>query len=72
VIHGVNELAQDLEKDQAYFGQKLDVRRLTEDDFKERQVELSRDLKARMEKMRFITSTFPSRSFPGQGGRLPA
>lgn len=67
VLAELRELPQDLERDHAYFGQRLDVRCLTEEDFKERQVELSRDLQARMAKNAFYHINIPVTLFPRSG-----
>lgn len=61
------KLLQKLDEEQASFSPKLDVRRLTKKDFAERDIEPSRDLKAKMRDNYFYHVGIPVTLFPRSG-----
>jgi len=67
VLEGLQAIEQAFARDQAYFGQRLEPRHLIAEDFQERGVALSRDLKAKMEAFDFYHIPIPVTLFPRAG-----
>jgi len=67
LIESIQALEKDLDKDQAFFSEKLDVYLLSKKDFKSCGISMSNELKAKMEKYNFYQVGIPITLFPRSG-----